>query len=326
MSEGKRSLFSYGETWMVCTALSYSLGNIFDRVAMRGIKPDPFLGAIMKALPHVALALIFIFLALDKKQFGAKADTAETKAYRYFVYSGFVSAFIGQWSFLTAIRLGGINVAVPTIQVWTLIAALIGVVWLKEKFHINIFVGLVFAIVGLLVLCLGQYRGMPVSPHWYLGVPYGLLTACCYAFSTAFFTKGQKLGASRFKGIATAYTSGIIFLLIYMLVTGRMNVFSVTPSKFYYMILIAGILASMATIFMYTAVRLAPMSKVIPINTCYPALTAIIAGLFLGEKLNVFIMGGIILIIVGVTISQRTRALMAEEAESKRKAADAARA
>jgi bacterial/archaeal transporter family protein len=312
MNEGKKSLFSYGETWMVFTALSYSLGNIFDRVAMRGIRPDPFLGAIMKALPHVAIALIFIFLALDKKQFGAKADTAEPKVYRYFVYSGFVSAFIGQWSFLNAIKLGGVNVAVPTIQVWTLIGALVGVVWLKEKFHINIFVGLAFAVVGLLTLCWGQYRGMPVSPKWYLAVPYGLLTACCYAFSTAFFTKGQKLGASRFKGIATAYTSGIIFLVIYMLATGKINVFSTTPGKFYYMILIAGILASMATIFMYTAVRLAPMSKVIPINTSYPALTAIIAALFLGEKLNVLIMAGIILIIVGVTISQRTRALMTE--------------
>jgi uncharacterized membrane protein len=319
MNEEKKSLFSYGETWMVFTALSYSLGNIFDRVAMRGIRPDPFLGAIMKALPHVAIALIFIYFALDKKQFGAAADTAKPVAYRYFVYSGFVSAFIGQWSFLTAMKLGGVNVAVPTLQIWTLIAAIIGVVWLKEKFHINIFIGLVLAILGLLSLCWGQYTGMPVSPQWYLGVPYALLTAFCYALSTAFFTKGQRLGASRFKGIATAYTSGIIFLVAYMLATGKINVFSTTPTTFYYMILLAGVLGSMATIFMYTAVRLAPMSKVIPINTCYPALTAIIAAFFLGEKLNFFIMLGIILIIIGVTISQRSRALMAERkgAETK---------
>lgn len=305
MGEKKESIFAYGETWMCFCALTYALGNIFDRVAMSGVKTDPFLGAGLKAIPHILLALIFILLALDKKQFGDTADNPQPGAYRFFIYSGFVSSFLGQISFLQAIKFGGVNVAVPTVQVWTLICAIIGVVWLKEKFHKNLFIGLICAVVGLVVLSYGQFIGMPVSPQWYLGLLFGLLTACCWAASTSFFTKGQRLGVARFKGILTQYLSGLVFILFYILVSNRVDVFWTTPANFYYMILLAGVFSVVATILMYTAVRLSPMSKVIPINASYPALAAILAAIFLKENLSIVIFTGIILVAVGVVISQK---------------------
>jgi uncharacterized membrane protein len=55
------------------------------------------------------------------------------------------------------------------------------------------------------------------------------------------------------------------------------------------------------------------MSKILPINTSYPVLTAIVAWLFLGETMNWMIAVGIVLVVVGITLSQRTKALIMEK-------------
>lgn len=305
MMNNNKSLFASGEIWMCFGAVAFALSNIFDKVAMSGVQTDPILGAAIKTIPYIVVSLIFILLALDQRQFGDTADNPQPGAYKYFIFAGFIGEFIGAICFLQAIKFGGVNVAVPTVQVWTLIAAIIGVIWLKEKFHINIFIGLACVVVGLVVLSYGQFIGIPVSPKWFIGLLLGLLTACCWALSTACFTKGQKMGAARFKGMFTQYLSALVFALIFLLIINRIHVVWTTPAHFYYMLITASLFSVAAMIFLYTAVRLSPMSKVIPINASYPALAAILAAIFLKENLSLIIFIGIILVAVGVVISQK---------------------
>ena len=307
----KRPVTQTGEFWMVITALGYAASNIFDKIGMSTYGTDGFLGALIKCTPQFVVPLILILLAVDKKQLGERPKVP-LKTYRYFVYCGFISSFIGQFFFLKAMQVGGVNVAVPTVQIWTLIGAVLGIVFLKEKFHKNIIFGAAIAVAGLVVLSIGQYLGIPVSDQWYLGIIYALITACSWAFSTLFYNKGQKLGGGRSWGMFTQYFSGAIFLLIFMGLTGRYSAFSATPGAIYATFLGSALLSTIATFGLYTAVRFSPMSKILPINTSYPALCAIVAWLFLGESMNILIGGGIILVIIGVTLSQKTKALMSE--------------
>lgn len=305
MSKDKKSLFASGEIWMCFAAVAFALSNIFDRVAMTGVETDPILGAAIKTIPYIVVSGILILSGLDQRQFRDTADNPEPGAYKYFIFAGFIGEFVGGILFLQAIKYGGVNVAVPTVQIWTLIAAIIGVVWLKEQAHRNIFIGLVCVVVGLVVLSYGQFMGMPVSPKWYLGLVFALLTACCWALSTACFTKGQQMGAARFKGMFRQYLSALVFSLIFLLIINRARLIWTTPANFYYMLFAAASFSVVAMIFLYTAVRLSPMSKVIPINAGYPALAAVLAAIFLKENLSAVVLLGIALVAVGVVVSQR---------------------
>jgi len=312
MSENeKRPILQTGEFWMVITALGYAASNIFDKLAMSTYGTDGFLGALIKCIPQFVVPIILILIGVDKKQFGNRPKVS-IKTYGWFVICGFISSFIGQWFFLEAMMVGGVNVAVPTVQIWTLIGALFGIVFLKEPFHKNIIWGAILAVAGLVILSLGQYLGVPVSDKWYLGIFFALITACCWALSTLFYNIGQKKGAGRSAGMATQYLSGAIFLVIWMGISGRFNVFAATPGAIYGTFLCSALLSTVATFGLYTAVRFSPMSKILPINTSYPAICAVVAWLFLGETMNIWIALGIILVIVGITFSQRTKALMNE--------------
>ena len=313
----KNRMTQTGEFWMVFAALAYAAGNIFDKLAMSQVFTDSFCGGFVKEFPQMLLPLIFIIFGIDKKQFGKSSAPKRTfkenvSVYKWFILCGIVSELIASVLFLQAMKFGGVNVAVPTVQTWTLMGAVMGIIFLKEKFHRNIVIGAAIAVAGLCILSIGQFVGMPVSPQWFLGVIFALITALCWALSTLFFTKGQKAGAGRSIGMFLQYFSGAIFLLIFILCTDRVSLFTTIPGHFYGALLIAASFSAFAMIFLYTAVRLGRMSKILPINTSYPALTAIIAWLFLGESMNVYIAAGIVMVIIGVTISQRTRAKISE--------------
>lgn len=318
----KKPVTQTGEFWMVFAALAYAMGNIFDKLGMSNVTTDTFIGGFIKEFPQMLLPLIFILIGLDKKQFGVQTVPKRSfkenlSIYKWFIFCGVVSELVASVLFLQAVKLGGINVAVPTVQIWTLMGAVLGIVFLKEKFHRNIVIGAAIAVAGLVVLSYGQFVGMPVSPQWYLGVVFALITALCWALSTLFFAKGQKEGAERSKGMFLQYFSGAIFLILFIIFSGRLSMFAEIPPNFYGSLLAAASFAAAAMFFLYTAVRLGRMSKILPINTCYPVLTAIVAWLFLGESMNIFIGLGIIMVIVGVTVSQRSRALMAETEQKK---------
>lgn len=315
----KKPVTQTGEFWMVFAALAYAAGNIFDKVAMSGVVTDTFVGGFVKQFPQMLLPLIFIIFAIDKKQFGASSAPqtkqplkVTLKKYKWFIFCGVVSELIASVAFLQSMQYGGINVAVPTVQTWTLMGAIMGIVFLKEKFHRNIVIGAAVAVAGLCILSYGQFIGMPVSEQWFVGLLLALVTAFCWALSTLFFTKGQRAGAERSKGMFLQYFSGAIFLIIFIAASGRMSLFSTMPGNFYGALLAAASFSAVAMIFLYTAVRLGRMSKILPINTSYPALTAIVAWLFLNESMNIFIGLGIIMVIIGVTISQRIRAKISE--------------
>ncbi|HHY93859.1 MAG TPA: EamA family transporter, partial [Firmicutes bacterium] len=137
-----------------------------------------------------------------------------------------------------------------------------------------------------------------------LGIVYGLLTAVCYAVSSNCIRRGQALGFPRFHGIVVAYSSGLIYVLVYMTASGKLGVFAKTPPRFFWLLFVAGVFSFLATACMYTALRLSPVSKVVPINACYPMAAALLAKVLLGDYLNGLMVAGILMVAVGVTVSQ----------------------
>jgi len=311
--ETKKNIWKSGEIWMVFTALSYAASNLFDRWGMFKVQADPYLGSAIKALPGVIFAVIMIWMGTDKKQFGKSTKIKDWKQLWPFLAGGLISEVFGTAFFLSAIMKGGIAIAVPTVQVWTFFAALMGVIFLKEKFHWNTVIGLAIAVAGLVIISMGQLKGVPMSPTWYLGFPWALLAALCWATTMTLVKKGQTDGVSRFKGYLAQHIVPIILIIPLMAVLGRMDAVSGMTSGFFWALFLSGVLGTtMAMIFMYTALRLSPLSKVIPINAGYPAVAAIAAWLIFGDALNALMLVGIVLVAAGVIWSQRRKEALPE--------------
>lgn len=302
------SAWQRGETWMIFTALSYAASNLFDRWGMFKVNADSFLGATVKCLPAVILAIVFILIGLDEKQFGQSTKLKSWKQLWPFFAGGLISEVLGTAFFLFAMQKGGVVVAVTTVQVWTFFAALMGVIFLKEKFRWNTIIGLLIAVAGLVLIAYGQLKGVPVGDKWYLGFPYALLAGLCWATTMTLVKAGQTSGVSRFKGYLAQHIVPFITIIPIMALRGNLNLLTESPFTFYVALFMSGLLGStLAMIFMYTALRFSPLSKVIPINAAYPAIAAIAAWLIFKDSLNVLMLIGIAFVALGVVYSQRVK-------------------
>ena len=291
---------------MVLTALSYAASNLFDRWGMFSVQADPYLGAAVKSLPGVILAVAMIWMGIDEKQFGKSTKVTDWKQLWPFLAGGLISEVFGTAFFLLAMQRGGLVIAVTTVQVWTFFAALMGVIFLKEKFRKSTIVGLAVACLGLVVLSQGQLQGVPASTTWYLGFPFALLAALCWATTMTLVKKGQTDGISRFKGFLAQHIVPIILIVPLMAVLGRMDALTGMTGGFFWALFLSGVLATtMAMTFMYTALSLSPLSKVIPINAAYPAVAAIASWIIFGDALNALMLVGIVFVAAGVIWSQR---------------------
>lgn len=74
--------------------------------------------------------------------------------------------------------------------------------------------------------------------------------------------------------------------------------FDIEP-RFFLIIFVAGTLGAAAFLFLAKAIRHLPISSVYPLLNFGPALSALLAFIFLGEKITLLQLGGIILLIIG---------------------------
>ena len=303
LSHRLRSLLQHGEVWMMGTALCFAVANLFDQIAM--VNADPFIASTVKAF-LVSLFALIVLISFRKRWGLLSQDRSYwTHAARIYLAAGIVSEVIGTAAFLQAMKVGGINIATPMVQTWVIWTAVGSVLFLKEKVQAKTFIGLTFAVLGLVLLTHFQQRGIPFTEDWAKGIPYGLLAALGWAGSTLLIRKGQTEGINRYVGLFMQFSAALVGLLIVILATQRGGLFTqVTPETYMYLAvsaLLAGILGMLC---MYTALKLSRVERVIPIVASYPVLAALGGALFLGNYLNGGMMGGIVLVALGVVVCQ----------------------
>jgi transporter family protein len=92
-------------------------------------------------------------------------------------------------------------------------------------------------------------------------------------------------------------------LIVFIFATGTYKEFSDITFKGFSFIALEGIFASLIGHFAYYyALKLGETSKVVPIASAFPVITAVVAILFLSEKFTAFKGGGIALIIAGLLL------------------------
>lgn len=292
-----------GEPWALGTVLGYASANIFDRVAVGEV--DPFIGPVMRGLPSLALGIILMWKHRTLSQLRpGSPQYIGARPILAFVAAGVIST-VGLFLYYWAMKLGGVSITVPVQETYVIWGTLIAWIFLHERIRPYAVAGVLLIFMGLLGLSLGQYRGQPISPHWYWAIPLAFATALTYGISGVLWRDGQLRGAHQSVAIFLQFVTSVAVALAGLLVAGRLTMVEAAPGRALLALLASGVLSGVFAIYcMFTALRLMAVARVYAFSSLTPLVATLFAHFYLHEFLNWLMLAGILLVSIGVILTQ----------------------
>jgi len=292
-----------GELWALGSVFGYASANIFDRLAV--VHADPLVGPFFRGLPSLLLgiALVWKNRTLGQLRPGSPQYVGR-RAVLTFVWAGILST-MGLFIYYFAIRMGGVIITTPVLETWVIWGTLVAWIFLREKLRGFLLLGWALIALGLGAIVLGQLRGKPISPYWYWAIPLAALAAVSYGISGVLWRDGQLRGAHQSTAILLQFVTSIAVALAGLGVGGRGSLLFTTARKDVMALLASGVLSGIIAIYcIFSALRLMEVGRVYAISSLTPLVATLFARFFLHEYLNLLILSGVLLISVGVTLTQ----------------------
>ncbi|HMD84487.1 MAG TPA: DMT family transporter [Terriglobia bacterium] len=295
-----------GEPWALGSVLGYSSANIFDRVAV--VEADPLIGPVMRGLPSLALGIILMWKHRTLNQLRPSSPQyIGLRPILAFVAAGIISTF-GLFMYYLAMSLGGVTITVPVQETYVIWGTLIAWIFLQERIHRFALGGVVMIFVGLVGLSFGQSLGKPISQHWFWAIPLALTTALTYGISGVLWRDGQLRGAHQSVAIFLQFITSVAVAFAGLLVAGRLPTLQTANWRALGAFLASGVLSGVLGIYcMFTALRLMAVARVYAFSSLTPLVATLFAHFFLHEFLNGLMLAGIVLVSIGVILTQAFR-------------------
>ena len=292
-----------GEPWALGTVLGYASANIFDRLAI--VHADPLIGPVVRGLPSLVLGIILVWKHRTLDQLRPSSPRyMGRRAILAFVAAGMISTS-GLFLYYFAIRVGGVTITIPVQETYVIWGTLIAWVVLRERIHRYALVGVGLIFAGLVGLSLGQATGQPISPLWYWAIPLGFGTALAYGVSGVLWRDGQLRGAHQSTAILLQFSTSVAVGLVGLLIAGRNPALLTTNWRALAALLTSGVLSGVLAIYcMFTALRLMAVARVYAFSSLTPLAATLFAHFFLHEFLNLLMLLGIVLVSIGVILTQ----------------------
>lgn len=292
-----------GEVWAMVAAFSYALTNVVLKWALADA--PPLFGAAIKTIPiWIISVIVFISKGYYKKLNPKSTDHLGTGSLILLIFSGGIVYVLGNWSLFQALKKGAVTITTPVVGTQVIWVTLISYFFLKEKINIPMIFGMVISLIGVVVLTIGNSEGSIMLDGWKIAAPLALLSALCYATAGSIkrylFTRKS---LDKWTVTFIEVTTGEILLHVIFLIQEN-HYYSTIPFNTVIKFIFAGLFGAIAIIAMTTATSLTEVASATTINSTQTALAPILAMVILGEKINLILLIGIILIMVGAMIVQ----------------------
>jgi drug/metabolite transporter (DMT)-like permease len=295
-----------GELWAIGFVLGYSSGNIFDKQAVgRG---DPLIGPFLRGLPSLALGLALMWKYRTWGQLKPHSDTyIGCRAIIPFVWAGVIST-MGLFLYYFAIRMGGVILTVTVIETWVIWGTLAAWPMLGEELHGFLLAGWGVIALGLACLVFGQLRGQSLSHAWYWALPLALLTAMSYGVSGVLWRDGQLRGAHHSTAIFVQFLTSVAVGIVGLQLYSRVPVLLSTPLRSLGDFVSGGVLSGVVAVYcIFKALGLLEVARVNALSSLTPLTATLFARLFLHEPLSLPTLIGVVMVCIGVTLTQIMR-------------------
>lgn len=300
----QRAHLGKGEVWALAAALGYALYQVFLGVAMQG-KVHNMVGATVQAIPVLLFATAMGWI-INRRGKETTSPFSDWRLIGALASNGLLLFVIATPLLFAALREGGVLITSPVSGTQVLFGAILAALLLREPFTQTMALGMVISVVGVFVLTAGR-SGANLSPTWWLAVPYALGTALCWSVAGVLLTYSMRRGVDPFQAVAIPTMVGIAAVNGYLLAKGQVGLYGETDTELLATLLIAGVFSAVALISLTMALNLTTVASAMTINSLQVAIAPVIAWLFLDESLNLVAAGGILLILAGVIIVQRSK-------------------
>jgi len=292
-----------GEPWAAGSVLGYASANVFDRLGV--IHADPLIGPFLRGLPSLFLGVVLVWRhhTLDQLR-PASPRYIGRRAILSFIWAGILST-LGLFLYYFAIRVGGITVTIPVQETYVIWGTVIAWYFLGERIPRYAVVGVLLIFAGLVTLSWGQSHGHPASPLWYWAIPLAFFTALSYGISGVLWRDGQLRGAHQSTAIFLQFVTSELVALAGLILLGRGPTLLHTSWHSLLTLLTSGVLSGVFAIYcMFTALRLMAVARVYAFSSLTPLVATLFAHFFLHEYLNGLVFGGVMLVSIGVLLTQ----------------------
>jgi drug/metabolite transporter (DMT)-like permease len=238
-----------------------------------------------------------------------KLDRIEKKDIKTFILLSFLSPFLYFLGESYGVSLTPSTLAAVIIATIPLFSPIGAYYYLKERITMMNFMGIVVSIVGVALVIF--HEGFDVSEVNPVGIGF-LALAVISALGYALIIKKLTDKYNSFSIVAYQNLFGIVFFLPLFFILDFKEFIQVKPTwDVVIPLLNLGIFASsFAFIFFTYAIKHLGITKANIFTNAIPALTAIFAYFLLGESLTLLKMAGIIVVIMGLFLSQMRKGML----------------
>ena len=303
-----------GEPYALGQVFGYAAANAFDRFAT--IHANPLIGPFLRGFPSLVLGIFLVWKnhTLDQVRPSSPRYIGR-RAILPFVWAGIIST-VGLFVYYFAIRVGGVTITIPVLQTYVIWGTLIAWFFLHERIGRFALGGVGLIALGLVLLSVGQWRGQPISPQWYWAVPLSLFAALTYGISGVLWRDGQLRGAHQSVAILLQFSTSVVVAILGVVAFGQWSLIKMTVWRDVLALLTSGVLSGIVGVYcMFAALRLMVVARAYAYSSLTPLVAALLAHFFLGEYLNLLMLAGVLVVSLGVALTQIFRPAEERQAE-----------
>lgn len=131
------------------TIVVWGIAALFDKLALD--KGEPIIGLEIRSFVVFTTLTIIVILS-GKVNPLIQLIGNDTRSVLFFVISGFLAGLIGMFTYYAALRLAPVSQVVPMTSSYPLIAALLGILFLKESITLPRLAGILLIIAGIFLM------------------------------------------------------------------------------------------------------------------------------------------------------------------------------
>jgi uncharacterized membrane protein len=219
--------------------------------------------------------------------------------------AGILHFVIGRWMFFKAVQYTGANVTSILRRIDSLVALLLGVGLLGEPLSIQLVLGILLTVFGVVATSLNpkmvrntQAPFLNLSPQ---ALFFGLGTGVLWGITPVMMKVGLQGTNAPVAGTFISFFAATVALSFSLLSPDRRNSFSQLSRKIMGLYCVVGLWAGIANLFRFFALNLSPASVVTPLLSTTPVFLVALSFL-LKRKLEVFnppVIVGTIAVVIG---------------------------
>ena len=280
--------------------LAASIWSFSMVVAKRGLAGG---GTTLQVSVLVAAVDTVVYWGVLFVLYGTELTAALTpRAVGIFIVAGIVGTALGRLSSFTGIHRVGASINAAGISTRPLFAAGLALVLLGEPLGLQVGVGIVILVVGLVILSIskgGDIRGWrPRDLLFPLGAA-GAFAAADIIRRFGFTTTP----ATALHGVTLNETAGVVVLAAYV-ATRRRDAFKAVTRRTYAIFVAAGVFNAISLLLFFIALEIGPVAVASSLIGTTPLFTTIFAFVLLGdlERITPGVVGGATLVVAGAVL------------------------